>query len=108
MKEVTYTDREGRRWRRLLPEGEPDSRAKAGIPAGPPPLDRLRLPLDMEIRLHNELHDRGLFAARDLRSRMEELRAALSAALKLDVQTLHECYLLTDGAGTLTAEGVAP
>lgn len=95
MKEVTYTDREGRRWRRLLPDNEPDSRASLGIPAGPPPLERLRLPLEIEIRLHNELHDRGMFAQSDLARRGDELRAAVQAALRLDVQKLQECYVLT-------------
>jgi len=101
MREVTFTDIDGRRWKRLLPDHEPDSRAGAGIPAGPPPLDRLNLPLRVEIALHNELHDRGLLTERDLRGRTEELRAALQAALRLDVQMLMQCFVLTaEAVGT--------
>lgn len=105
MREVIYTDRDGRRWRRLLPDDEPDSRANIGIPAGPPPLDRLRLPLDIEIRLHNELHDRGILTRRDLTNRGEELRASIQAALRLDVQRLQEVYVIED---VLTPEVIGP
>lgn len=100
MREVTYTDREGRRWKRLLPDDEPDERARLGIPVGPPPLDRLNLPLDIEIRLHNELHDRGLFTDRDLRGRIDQLRDAVQAAIRIDAQRLHSCYVLPDTSTT--------
>lgn len=101
MHEVTYTDREGRRWRRMLPDDVGDSQAKIGIPIGPPPLDRLRLPLELEIRLHNELHDRGLFVLSNLRGRTEELRSAIMAAIRLDVQLLQECYAIAPVEGSI-------
>lgn len=104
MREVTFTDFDGRKWRRLIPDEAPDEQAEYGIPVGPPPLDRLRLPLALEIRLHNELFNRGLFTERDVRRRSEELPSALRSAIGLDVQKIFECYALAAPDAALTAE----
>ena len=92
LREVTYVDREGRKWRRMLPDHVPDSEAELGIPAGPPPLTRLALPLGYEVALHNELFARRLFTEADLRGRYSELLAAITSVLKLDAQAIAACY----------------
>lgn len=101
MREVTYTDFDGRKWRRLLPEGVPDEEASSGVPAGPPPLMSLNLPLDLEVRLHNELFHRGLLTAADINGKRVEVRSALMAALRLDVEAISAVY----HAGALTPIG---
>lgn len=101
LRRATYTDREGRNWIVELPDDAPDAYAEMGIRIGPPALDRLRLPLETEVRLHNELFARGVIEAKDLRRRSGELAPALMAALRVDVQRIVECFLLTeDGPGT--------
>lgn len=92
LKTASYEDEVGRKWRTLLPQEAPEDDAPAGIPAGPPSLASLDLPLDIEIRLHNELHARGLLAASDIRHRRQELYAALMAALRIDVERLQALY----------------
>lgn len=106
MRIVTWTDDEGRRWRRGLPDDAPDSAAQYGAPMGPPPLDRLNLPLALEVRLHNELHDRGVFYESHTRGGLPAIRAALDAALRLDVHEIAACY--APAAATLTAAGAGP
>lgn len=104
MREVLYTDFEGRMWKRMLPDGVPDEDAAVGVPAGPPPLMSLGLPLEIEVRLHNELYHRGLLTAADLHGRRVEIRAAIMAALRLDVEAVsaiyHAAALTPNGAGT--------
>jgi hypothetical protein len=92
MKRASYTDPQGRRWATMIPDDAPADDARRGIPAGPPSLDDLGLPLDIEVRLHNELHDRGLLSEPDAKRRPQELLAALQAAYRLDVMRLRDLY----------------
>ena len=92
MREATYTDPEGRMWAVWLPEGVPDEQASEGIPRGPISLEPLGLPLDFEIRLHNQLFHRGLLTATDVRKRRTEVQAALMAALKVDAGRILALY----------------
>ncbi len=92
LKTANYEDHMGRKWRVFLPVDASDEDAREGIPAGPPSLAALELPVDVEVRLHNELHHRGLFSEKDLRHRRPELQAALMAALRLDVERLQGLY----------------
>ena len=92
LREVSYEDKQGRRHRVLLPEDAPDSTAPQGIPVGPPSLEALDLPREVEIRIHNQLHDRGLFTARDVKTRPQDVMGALMAALKIDKQRLVAVY----------------
>ena len=96
MKRVEYVDEAGRKWITQLPDSKPDSDASLGIPVGPPSLERLDLPIDIEVRLHNALFERGIFTARDARRKRKELRAALRAALRVDAGRLMEVYLMTN------------
>lgn len=92
MKEVDYTDEAGRIWRVRVPDECPSDRYDAGIPVGPPALDPLGLPLDTEVRLHNELHRRRILTLRDVLRRPQEVQAALQATFKLDVQRIQMLY----------------
>lgn len=92
MKQVTYTDGEGRRWRTELPDGVPDTDASMGMIIGPPPLAPLGLPLEIEVRLHNALHDRELFTLKDVKTRREHIMGAIMSALKVDVQAIVNLY----------------
>ncbi len=92
MKDVDYTDADGRRWRVHAPDGCPPDRYSEGIPVGPPALAALGLPLELEVRLHNVLHARKLFTLRDVLSRPKDVQAALQEALKLDMQRLQTLY----------------
>jgi len=92
LREISYTDKRGRRFKVLLPEEAPDSMAARGIPVGPPSLKELGLPPEIEVRLHNQLHDRGLFTARDVKTRPQDVMGALMAALKVDKQRLVAVY----------------
>lgn len=92
MRQVTYTDTDGRKWQRLLPDSAPDSDARKGVPLGPPSLEPLNLEHDFEVRLHNALFNRGLITADDVRLRPNEVAAALMSALRLDTQTIQALY----------------
>jgi hypothetical protein len=92
MKEVDYKDTDGRLWRARVPDDCPVDRYAEGIPVGPPALAALELPLELEIRLHNELHARKLFTLRDALRRPQDVTAALQATLKLDAQRIQSLY----------------
>lgn len=94
MKAVTYTDKEGRLWRTLIPDGAPEteSQARMGIPAGPMSTEELEWPQEFQVRLHNQLYHRRIFTPRDAVLRQQDIQAALMAALKLDVQTIVSLY----------------
>ncbi len=92
MKTVDYTDADGRRWRVRVPDDCPADRYAEGIPVGPPALAPLGLPLELEVRLHNEFHRRRLYTLADAIKRPQELQAALQAALRLDVQRIQSLF----------------
>ncbi len=94
---VTYTDDAGRRWTVLLPDDKPDSDAPMGIPVGPPSLESLELPEELEVRLHNALHDRGLLTARDIKVRRSHLTGALQSAFRVDIVRVAALYAVEKG-----------
>lgn len=79
-----------------VPDNCPDEYVRAGIPIGPPDLDSQLAergwPESARIRLHNQLHARGLFTLKDVLRKSVDLEAALKAALKTDMQTLQSLY----------------
>lgn len=97
MKVVRHQDPDGRRFAVALPDWEPPSAAMLGVRLGPPDLEGLGLPKDLEIRLNNQLYDRGLITARDVKSRITEVHAAWMAALKVDATTIVGLYRSTNG-----------
>lgn len=94
MKQVVYTAKDGRRSVVLIPDGAKDCKEEAakGLLVGPPALDDLGLPSGVELALHNELYDRRLLTAADVRKRPQEVFAALQAALRVDVAAITNLY----------------
>ena len=92
MREASYTDAEGRMWAVHLPGGVPESDAALGIPLGPPSLEPLGLPLDVEVRLHNQLFSRRLFTRKDVKARRMDIFGALLAALRVDITAVAVLY----------------
>jgi hypothetical protein len=97
LRQVEYKDSDGRLFIHLLPEGALDYDAERGIPYGPPPLDALDLPLEIEVRLNNELFHRRLFTERDLRRRRADAAAAVMAACRLDIERLLAAIQIREG-----------
>lgn len=92
LREVVYHDPQGRRWLRGIPESQPDGAAINGVPLGPPPLSDLGLPLEVEVRLHNQLFDRHILTEKEARSRANEVFAALQSAMRVDLQRVLGIY----------------
>lgn len=92
LRNIEFTDTDGRHWLKGLPPGVPDARAPAGVPIGPPSLEALGLPKEIEIRLHNQLYERGIFSERDARQRLQDIHSALMAALRVDAHRILAIY----------------
>lgn len=93
MRETSFTDERGRRWAVLLPEGLPEIDASLGLPLGPPSLEGLGLPPEIEVRLHNELFNRRIFTERDAKTRRADIFGALQHALRVDIgKIIDHCY----------------
>jgi len=88
MKQVTYTDKEGKRYEVLIPDDAPDSDAAHGVIVGPSSLANLKLPKSVEVLLHNQLHSRGILTASDAKRNRQELVNALMATLKVDAERI--------------------
>lgn len=100
LRKVTYTDSEGRKRVSLLPANAGDEEAENGIPVGPPRLDTLELPLEIEVRLNNELFHRGILTGSDALRRRAEVVAALQSALKVDAGRIVDLYIGSNGHAT--------
>lgn len=96
MRRLDVVDDYGRRLAVLLPEGLPDAAWRAGVPLGPPPLDSLQLPIEIEVAVNNQLFHRGIITARDAQKHPQEIHAAITSALKLTAQRIQSCYLVGD------------
>ncbi len=79
-----YEDESGRMWAVMMPE-DSDLPPSMGIPLGPPDSSGLHLPEEVAVRLHNQLHARGMFTKQDIKGRHKEVFAAVQAAFKVDV-----------------------
>lgn len=89
---VEYEDKEGRKFRRGLPQGAPRSQAAIGVPLGPPSLQDLGLPKEIEVALHNQLYARAIFTEADARSHLQDIHSALVSALRCDVNRILAVY----------------
>lgn len=92
MRRVTHADGFGRWTAVWLPDDVPDSESYRGVPIGPPSLDVLNLPEEIQTRLHNELFVRGIYSLRDATLGRQNLLGALQSALKIDVERLTDIY----------------
>jgi hypothetical protein len=88
MRKVNYTDSAGRKFVVLVRDQDPDSKASSGIRLGPPDLSFLGLPIDVEIRLNNQLFARGMIEV----PKLDEVQYALQAALKVSAQEIAALY----------------
>lgn len=96
LKKVSYTDPEGRLKLVLLPDSESEENAEIGVPVGPPDLSELDLPTELEIKLNNELFNRGILTAQDALRRRSEISAAIQYVLKLDTERIINIYAGAD------------
>lgn len=92
MRELEYTDEEGRKFKVLIPKSSPDDHARFGIILGPPDLSLLGLPRDTEIRLNNQLYYRRVLTLRDAVGRKRDVLAALQATFAVDVEKIVNQY----------------
>lgn len=90
LKRASWIDTEGRKKVVLIPE-ESDQ-PEMGIPVGPPPLTDLGLPLELEVRLNNELVNRGILTPVEALKNRAEISLAIQSALKLDVDRIIQMY----------------
>lgn len=92
MKKVVHKDKKGRLFYVNIPDDAPESHASMGIPIGPPDLSDLGLPIATEVRLNNELFNRGLLIRKDVKSRPIEVFAALQSAFRVDAAAITNLY----------------
>jgi hypothetical protein len=88
---VTFEDPDGRHFVVLVPSGR-EGNPELGIPVGPPDLSSLDLPLDVEVRLNNQLFQRGLLTLADVRRHTGDVAAAIQATLRIDVASVTALY----------------
>ena len=99
MKPVDWTDDRGRNFRTLLPDDAPDEEARMGIPVGPPDVvDHLGLPEPLATRLHNILHEQGLWDVKTLRKNDRVLIGVWQRALRVDVNRLFQAFMESEKA----------
>lgn len=94
LKRASWTDSDGRNKVVLIPEDS--DQAEMGIPVGPPPLTELGLPLDIEVRLNNELANRGILTAVDALKNRAEISLAIQSVLKVDTDRIVQAYVGPD------------
>lgn len=80
MRQITWTDRHGRKHRSLVRDSDPDEMASQGILQDPPSLDELDWE-GIKTDLHNALVDAGLFSWRDVQEK-RGLRGAIISSMK--------------------------
>jgi hypothetical protein len=83
---------DSKKYKATVPDDAPKNLWNAGIIIGPPDLSGLELPPIIEVRLHNELFNRGLITELDVRKRASEVFAALQSALRVDSTRVLEAY----------------
>lgn len=93
MREVSYTDKEGRQWMVSIPDDSPNSYANLGIPIGPPSLQGLELPEHLEVLLHNALFIRKIWTSNDIKHRRAEVVDAVKSVYKADAEKIYAYYL---------------
>lgn len=92
MRRVTHVDSSGRKIVVEVPDGAPKANYAYGVRIGPPNLISLGLPTEQEIRLHNQLYERGLIEAKDVKGRMQDIFGALQAAFQVDSTNIVNLY----------------
>lgn len=80
----------GKKYKAVVPDNADRDTYKYGVIVGPP--DFSWLPPHIDVRLHNELYNRGLITVADVMSRPQEVEAAIRSAVRVDVQTVIQSY----------------
>lgn len=93
MKDVLFTDHLGRKFKVQAPDDLEEKDYKYGVFIGPPLLCNLGLPVQIEIELHNQLYNRGIFTLRDAKKRRHEVIAALATVLAIQADRILEAYV---------------
>lgn len=96
LERVTYTDEKGRKKYVLLPEGASKEEAEIGVPVGPPSLEELNLPEEIEVRLNNELYNRNIVTLSDALKDRAGIVSALQAVFKIDAGRIIDVFLGKD------------
>lgn len=90
MKEIKWTDSDGRRRVRLIRNRDPASVAQTqGIPQEPPDLDRLNWE-QIKVDLHNRLMDLGLLTWKDVQRSQTGVTSAILTVLRKRVINLYK------------------
>lgn len=92
MRSVAYQDSKGRWSLRSIPDDRPDEFAVHGMLVGPPEFDESVLNEEVSVRLTNELYHRGIHTYKQAVRSRDQIRAALMAALNIDVETILVAY----------------
>lgn len=89
---VVDFERDGFKWKVMVPYDAPEEMYAAGVVLGPPNLSVLSLPVDIERKINNELFARGLITKGDVRMRSADVLGAITSALKLDANKIMDQY----------------
>lgn len=92
LREVEWRDAFGRRWVALLPAELPDDMASMGLQKGPVSLEPLGLPLHYEVKLHNELVQRGVLTWDDAKRNPGELEGAVRSVIRAGGREIREIF----------------
>lgn len=89
MREVEWTDRNGRRHRSIIRDNDPDEMAESGIPMDPPDIDMIDWEA-VKTDLHNALLDQEIITWDDVVARQTALRSASISSLKRHLVMLYK------------------
>lgn len=90
---LDWTDDDGRIWRSSLPDdAPPDADPRHYSPIGPVDTSSLGLPDHIAVRLHNELHNRGLYSWQQLKHQRQSLEAAIRVAFQTTAESIIGLY----------------
>jgi len=92
LREVRWEDHAGRYWLVELPDNVPDTDAEYGIILYPVDLSSLGLPIEIEVRLHNQLYHRGIRSGPEARLRQSDISTAIRTALRVDALRIIKLY----------------
>lgn len=81
-------------WRVLIANDAPDEHAARGygIPFCPVDLSALGLPIDFEVRLHNQLFHMRIASPEDATKRTADIQRAIRTAMNISVKAVQDAY----------------
>lgn len=108
MKRVVYTNSDGFKEVRIVPDNTTANRYQMGVKAGPPDLEELDLSKDDRRKLNNALVEAGFIELEDTNLRRAELLRLIEKTLKVSV--LEAKYLRLNILGVFQRQvlGISP